>query len=133
VASLVGHDAFVYSIDYDPGTQRLVTASEDGTARVWTRLVRSDGGGDGAPEYAVAAVLPHPTTVWAACFLANGDVATACADGVARVFTTDAARAAAGDAVSVYRACLNEAEQKALEAKRQKLGACLSTLEYAGF
>ena len=70
----------------------------------------------------MVATLPHPTTVWSACFLANGDVATGCADGVARVFTTDKSRMASDTIAAVYMGSLTQAAEKENEAKKQKLG-----------
>lgn len=40
--------------------------------------------------------------VWAVAFLADGDLVTACADGVARVWSTDASRAADADVLQVF-------------------------------
>ena len=86
-ATLVGHTALVYAAaaassatgattdgEGDGRSPLLATASEDATARVWSgsRCV---------------SVLKHPGCVWACAWLGDGDLATACADGVVRLWT----------------------------------------------
>lgn len=82
-ATLVGHTALVYAAAAaSPGEEQggtlpsplLATASEDATARVW----------DGSH---CVSVLRHPGCVWACAWLPDGDLATACADGVVRLWT----------------------------------------------
>ena len=43
---------------------------------------------------AAVQLLEHPDSVWAACGLPGGDIATACNDGVVRLFTRNLDRAA---------------------------------------
>jgi WD40 repeat protein len=38
VAELHGHDAYVHAIDWSPDGTRLISASGDGTVRVWDSL-----------------------------------------------------------------------------------------------
>ena len=88
-ATLVGHTALVYAAaaavqgsaagggegaPSPPPPPLLATASEDGTARVW----------QGSE---CVSVLRHPGCVWACAWLPDGDLATACADGVVRLWT----------------------------------------------
>ena len=62
-------------------TGEVVSGSEDRTARVW-----KDG--------QCVGTIAHGGSVWAVAALPDGDIATACADSVARVFTRDAAKVA---------------------------------------
>lgn len=48
-------------------------------------------------------VLEHPGCVWGVAFLPNGDLLTACGDGVARVWTRDAARRAPEDVATRFQ------------------------------
>jgi hypothetical protein len=50
VAELRGHDAYVHAVDWSPDGTRLISASGDGTVRVWDSLsaqerARRGGGG----------------------------------------------------------------------------------------
>ena len=56
---------------------RRTVGSEDGTARIWSvdgKCLKS---------------IYHPGCVWAVTFLPNGDLVTACSDGIVRVFSED--------------------------------------------
>jgi len=89
---LRGHEDGVSSAVFSPDDRWIVTASEDGTARVW----RSDGTGE--PQ-----ILGNPTPpgqphrgavaeVTAAAFSPDGGrVVTASRDGIARIWTLDGA------------------------------------------
>ncbi|KAI8476175.1 MAG: WD40-repeat-containing domain protein [Monoraphidium minutum] len=79
LAEAYGHTALVYSVAATPGGL-IASGSEDNTVRLW----RASG--------EALQAIEHPGCVWAAAFLANGDLATGCADAVARVFTADPAR-----------------------------------------
>ncbi len=79
---LTGHGGPVVAAEFSPGGERLVTASRDGTARVWTR----DGGGAGT----TAVLAGHRGAVLAASFAADGQrLVTASVDGTARVWPAD--------------------------------------------
>jgi len=74
---LLGHEGHLTALAVHPDGTRLLTASRDGTARIW-RL------GGGSP-----AVLRHPDEVLSAQFTPDGlAVLTACRDGVLRLFGT---------------------------------------------
>jgi WD40 repeat protein len=85
----------VFNVAFAPDSQRLVSASEDGTARLW----RTDGG-------AAVAVLRHPERVNAAVFSAAADrVATASTDGLLRLWdplSGEAAGAFAGHSAGIW-------------------------------
>ncbi|GAB2250396.1 hypothetical protein Droror1_Dr00016646 [Drosera rotundifolia] len=71
---LVGHTSLVYSVD-SHASGLVVSGSEDCSAKIW-----KDG--------ACVQSIDHPGCVWDAKFLVNGDLVTACSDGVIRVWTT---------------------------------------------
>ena len=62
----------------------------------------------------------HSNTVWGVGALPDGDVATACADGQVRIWTTNPGRMASDDLKAKQS---NEAMAQAAEASRQGAGA----------
>ncbi|WP_043413725.1 WD40 repeat domain-containing protein, partial [Archangium violaceum] len=75
---LRGHVAEVRSAAFSPDGQRVLTASEDGTARVWNGL--------GEP----VVLAGHEGAVTCAAFSADGHrVLTASEDGAVRVWRAD--------------------------------------------
>ncbi len=94
VATIAGHTGIIYSVAVAPDGGVIASGAEDNTARVW----RLDG--------TALATLEHPGCVWAVAFLPNGDLVTACSDGVARVWTQEAARYADADAEVAFQASL---------------------------
>lgn len=90
VASLHGHESFVYSLAALPSGE-LVSAGEDRTVRVWdgTQCVQT---------------ITHPAiSVWsvAACSQ-NGDIVTGASDRVTRVFSRDPERQAAPEVIAQF-------------------------------
>ena len=77
LATLVGHTALVYGVAATADASRIASASEDKTVRVWR------------PDGACLQTVVHPACVWGVCFLPDGDMATACADSNAYVWTAD--------------------------------------------
>ncbi|HTG31588.1 MAG TPA: WD40 repeat domain-containing protein [Thermoanaerobaculia bacterium] len=73
---LEGHKHGIFSIAFDPAGERLATAAEDGTARIWSLADRR-----------VLHTLQHPADpeqiAWSPC---GRYVATGCDDGVLRVW-----------------------------------------------
>ena len=77
---LRGHEDGVSAVAFSPDDRRIVTASEDATARVW----KSDGTGE--PRI----LQGHTAEVTAASFSPDGGrVVTASRDGTARIWTLD--------------------------------------------
>ena len=108
VATLAGHTALVYSAAASADGIHVATASEDGSARVWAVCA---GGGA-----ARVATVRHPGCVWAAAFLPDGDLVTACSDGVARVWTADEGRAAPPEAAAALAAQIAARDEAAAAA-----------------
>ncbi len=78
VAELLGHEGPVRAASFSPEGDAIVTASKDGTARLFDA--------DGHP----ARVLPHPDEVFKGTFLPGGlGVATTCKDGAVRHWDRD--------------------------------------------
>ncbi|WP_437618237.1 nSTAND1 domain-containing NTPase [Sorangium sp. So ce1151] len=79
-ASLRGHEGPLTAASWSPDGKRVLSASEDGTARVW----RADGTGQ-------PVVLPHSgAAVLSAAWSPDGErVLTASEDGTARVWSAD--------------------------------------------
>ncbi|KAL6209650.1 hypothetical protein ACLB2K_020590 [Fragaria x ananassa] len=72
---MVGHTSIVYSVD-SHASGLIVSSSEDCFAKIW-----KDG--------VCIQSIEHPGCVWDAKFLDNGDIVTACSDGVARIWTVN--------------------------------------------
>lgn len=70
---MVGHTSIVYSVDAHV-SGLIASGSEDRFAKIW-----KDG--------TCIQSIEHPGCVWDIKFLENGDVATACSDGIVRVWT----------------------------------------------
>ena len=80
LANLTDHEGAVNFVEFSVDGQRLVSASDDGTARVW----RADG--SGKPEV----LKGHTEPVESAAFSPDGQrVVTASDDGTARVWRAD--------------------------------------------
>jgi len=141
LAELVGHTALVYSVAAcDPSSPKsnsniaddgggggpsssnaanstadgvgvlIASGSEDNTARLW----HIDG--------SCLQAIEHPGNIWDVAFLENGDVVTACSDGVARVWTTSAQRRAGPDVVAGYEAGMNARKEAAAGASGNGAG-----------
>ena len=99
VLTFVGHTALVYAVA--AAGDRVFTGSEDNTMRIWS-----------ARDASCAQTIAHPGCVWSVAAFpiggdgngGGGDVISCCADGVARVWTTDDAKkdAAAAKARSIH-------------------------------
>jgi WD40 repeat protein len=77
VATLVGHTGDVESALFSPDGQRIVTASGDGTARIW----------ESASGQPVATLQGHTRPVVGAAFSSDGErIVTASDDGTVRVY-----------------------------------------------
>ncbi|KAJ1410416.1 WD40/YVTN repeat-like-containing domain superfamily [Sesbania bispinosa] len=70
---MVGHTAIVYSVD-SHASGLIVSGSEDRFAKIW-----KDG--------VCVQSIEHPGCVWDVKFMENGDIVTACSDGIVRIWT----------------------------------------------
>lgn len=65
VGSILGHDSFIYDIDFEEDGQRLLSVAGDGKAKIWaldTREAKFTTGDSNAPLFACAWV-PERTTI----------------------------------------------------------------------
>ncbi|CAN1255594.1 Phospholipase A-2-activating protein [Linum perenne] len=91
---MVGHTSIVYSVDsHCSGV--IVSGSEDRSAKIW-----KDG--------SCVQSIEHPGCVWDAKFLENGDIVTACSDGIVRVWTTNQDRIADKENLEHYNSQITE-------------------------
>lgn len=95
-----GHEALVYSVAVSKDGTLIASASEDCTVRIWNL------NGD------CLAVIQHPGCVWTVSFLSQGDVVTGCADGVARIWSTDPSRMASDDIIAAFEAQMHAYHDK---------------------
>ncbi|KAG5526581.1 hypothetical protein RHGRI_032755 [Rhododendron griersonianum] len=72
---MVGHTSIVYSVDSHV-SGLIVSGSEDCFAKIW-----KDG--------VCIQSIEHPGCIWDVKFLENGDIVTACSDGVVRIWTVN--------------------------------------------
>ena len=74
---LVGHEGSVRSADFSPDGSRILTASDDNTARLW----------DSSSGQLLATLKGHEATVWSAAFSPDGKrIVTASEDKTARLW-----------------------------------------------
>ncbi|KAJ5573903.1 uncharacterized protein N7459_008330 [Penicillium hispanicum] len=96
VASLYGHESFVYSLAALPSGE-LVSAGEDRTVRVWngTQCVQT---------------ITHPAiSVWSVAVCnETGDIVTGASDRIARVFSRSPERYAAPDVIQQFDQAVKE-------------------------
>ncbi|KAK9108785.1 hypothetical protein Sjap_016845 [Stephania japonica] len=85
---LVGHTSIVYSVNAH-ASGLVVSGSEDCFAKIW-----KDG--------VCVQSIEHPGCVWDAKFLGNGDIITACSDGVVRIWTMSEDRASSPVEIESY-------------------------------
>ncbi|KAH7288377.1 hypothetical protein KP509_31G024400 [Ceratopteris richardii] len=90
---MVGHTAIVYCVAAS-SSGIVASGSEDCLAKVW-----KDG--------TCCQSIQHPGCVWDVKFLPNGDLITACSDGVVRVWTKDPSRVASLEETEAYEAHLS--------------------------
>ncbi|WOH04652.1 hypothetical protein DCAR_0624063 [Daucus carota subsp. sativus] len=100
---MVGHTSIVYSVDAHV-SGLIVSGSEDCSAKIW-----KDG--------VCLQSIEHPGCVWDAKFLGNGDIVTACSDGVVRVWTVHHDRIADPQEAELYASLLSE-----YKCSRKKVG-----------
>ncbi|KAI0566520.1 WD40-repeat containing protein [Gracilaria domingensis] len=97
--------SYCYSVDTfgdDNGKWKFVTGGEDNAVRVLECNESS------LHEIVPTQTIMHPGTVWSVCFCPNGDIVSACSDGVARVFTTNETKAADQDVLATFEKSVAE-------------------------
>ncbi|XP_039131042.1 phospholipase A-2-activating protein [Dioscorea cayenensis subsp. rotundata] len=100
---MVGHTSLVYSVDAHI-SGLVASGSEDCSLKIW-----KDG--------LCIQSIEHPGCVWDAKFLENGDIVTACSDGVIRIWTLHADLVAESNALESY-----EIELSQYKSSRKKVG-----------
>mmetsp|Transcript_28111 Transcript_28111/g.81064 ORF Transcript_28111/g.81064 Transcript_28111/m.81064 type:complete len:740 (-) Transcript_28111:142-2361(-) len=105
MAQLSGHQSFVYGVTHSHDNQEILSSSDDCTLKVWA-----------VSDLQCKQSVIHAGTVWQSAALPSGDVATACADMIVRVWTRDPARMAAEAERQTQR---EMAEQAALQAAQK--------------
>uniref|UniRef100_A0A7S3QBI1 Phospholipase A-2-activating protein n=1 Tax=Chaetoceros debilis TaxID=122233 RepID=A0A7S3QBI1_9STRA len=100
------------------GDGNVIACAEDGTVVVWNMVemnqVGGGGGGGGGSSYKPQ-VIPHPNTVWKIIPLDKayaGDFATACHDGMIRIFTTNSTRMASDADRAAFASAVEAAKAK---------------------
>lgn len=93
LVEMVGHTSLVYSVAaHSSGV--IASGSEDRFAKLWR-------------DAACVQSIEHPGCVWDVKFLPNGDLVTACSDGIVRIWTTDAERMAGTPELDAFEAQLS--------------------------
>ena len=91
-----GHEAFIFSLCFNNQTHELFSSGDDRIVKIWKENGNYIQG------------LPHPNTVWD-CTInpLNGDLLTACADGILRVFSNKQNRWMSKNALEEYENLCN--------------------------
>ncbi|MCO5582716.1 hypothetical protein L7F22_036615 [Adiantum nelumboides] len=90
---MIGHTAIVYCVAASSSGD-VASGSEDCFAKIWKNGTCCQS-------------IQHPGCVWDVKFLPNGDLVTACSDGVVRVWTKDSSRHASLEEMEAYEAHLS--------------------------
>lgn len=85
---MFGHTSLVYSVDAH-SSGLIASGSEDRSVKIW-----KDG--------ICVQSMEHPGCIWDVKFLDNGDVVTACSDGIVRIWTTDNNRFCSDEELAAY-------------------------------
>ena len=89
--TFMAHDAFIFSMCANKFTKQIFTCGDDRCVKVW----KENG--------TFQQNLPHVNTVWDGCINnLNGDLLTACADGILRVFSNKKDRWMSHEALEQY-------------------------------
>ena len=89
IASLVGHESFVYSLAVLPSGQ-LVSSGEDRSVRIW------EG------QNCVQVITVPAISVWSVSVSSNGDIIVGSSDKIARIFTRVPERMADAQTLAVF-------------------------------
>eukprot|EP00398_MALV-I-01_sp_L67-1_P000986 gene986-338_t len=86
MSTLAGHTAFIFGLDVNSDGSKVYSCGDDHTLKVWD-----------VNSTSIAQSILHAKTLWDVACLPNGDVATAGADGIVRLWTQDPGRMADED------------------------------------
>jgi len=89
INTIVGHEAFIFSISTLPDG-RFISGSDDRTLKVWKNDTCQQS-------------VNHPGTVWVVRVDQDGDILTACADGITRIFSGNPGRKASPEEIEEFR------------------------------
>lgn len=88
LGSMVGHTSFVFSLNtFKDG--RVVSGSEDKSLKIWK-------------NEEVAQSISHPSTIWTVRVDEDENIITACGDGFARIFSSDAKKVASEEELTAF-------------------------------
>jgi phospholipase A-2-activating protein len=93
VASLLGHESFIYSLTVLP-SGHLVSSGEDRSVRIW------EG------QNCVQVITLPAISVWSVSASPNGDIIVGTSDKLARIFTRDPERLADADTLAAFEESL---------------------------
>ncbi len=143
LALLRGHKGSVHSITFSPDGQRVLTASDDGTARIWSsdtgELVAELGfraSADSAKSESLhfIASTGHQGPVWSAAFSPNGKrVVTASEDGTARIWRVfSTTQSLIREAKIAVPRCLTRAQRKKRLLESAEPKWCFDMMKWTG-
>ncbi len=90
LATLDGHESFVYAVTSIPASRQIASVSEDRSLRIWENDV-------------CIQTITHPCiSVWCVAALPNGDLVTGGSDGVVRIFSRNQERIASEDKIKQF-------------------------------
>mmetsp|Transcript_9394 Transcript_9394/g.57327 ORF Transcript_9394/g.57327 Transcript_9394/m.57327 type:complete len:750 (-) Transcript_9394:942-3191(-) len=104
---MTGHTGLVYSLATLPGLDLVASGSEDNTVKIWNSKGKC------------IQTITHPSCVWDLGFLHDGNIVSACGDGVTRIWTQDASQLDA-DLVAAYNTAL-ETQNKQVHGESGKV------------
>ncbi|ETI23800.1 hypothetical protein G647_05606 [Cladophialophora carrionii CBS 160.54] len=93
VASLIGHESFIYSLAVLPSGQ-LVSSGEDRSVRIW------EG------QNCIQVITLPAISVWSVSASPNGDIIVGTSDKLARIFTRDSERVADAETLAAFEESL---------------------------
>lgn len=101
------HEAFIYTLAWDPAEQALISGGEDKTIRIWDGVATAGRNGNEAPPRSRQMIL-QPCLIWSICVVAGagkGPTFAACgADGFVRLWTTNRDMVAAPETMDAFQA-----------------------------
>jgi len=91
------------------GAGKIAACSEDGNVFLWDT---SNTNKNNHQQTHTPQIIPHPNCVWKIEALPNGDLVTACHDGIIRIFTLDEHRVASPQDIAIFHDAVIDARSK---------------------